>query len=71
MYVGYSSNIQARIGNHAANKDMDFDSYVYLVQPDEQTARRMEYRYIRQYKPSYNIVGTPYNGRRRAKTVSG
>lgn len=61
VYVGQSTNIASRIGNHAAERKQ-FDSY-YYQQCDSKSLDEMESAYIRKFKPRLNKAA-PRNSHR-------
>ena len=59
VYVGASSNILHRIGQHIQAGKISFNCYSYLPCSINKIAETEE-RYIQSHRPKYNIVGTSH-----------
>lgn len=64
VYIGVTSCIARRIGEHSCGKDwkykkLNFDSFAYIALEFKTNVERLriEQQYIRKYKPQYNVAG--------------
>ena len=58
VYVGSSKDVMTRITNHRKNMFSTgkfFDSY-YIMRSNHKDIRQLEPKYIKMFKPKYNIV---------------
>lgn len=58
-YVGMSTNVLRRIGQHVERRRAAIRRITTVACPDEPTMRRMETRAIREHRPEWNIAGIP------------
>lgn len=56
VYVGRSSNVCKRVGQHIAQWSKPFDAY-YAHYCDERDLNRVEWGYIEKFQPAYNNAG--------------
>ena len=61
LYIGMSTNVLRRLGEHVANPDRCHQIFriITVECPDEETMRRTETAAIRQHRPEWNIAGVP------------
>lgn len=57
VYVGETSCLISRLGQH--REDKEFDGFRFLKEPDLNTRLRLEKAYIQKYSPLYNITHNP------------
>ena len=57
VYVGETSCLITRLGQHI--QDKEFDGFRFLKEPDTMLRLRLEKAYIKKYAPMYNINHNP------------
>ena len=55
VYIGMTTNFSSRLNSHIADDTKEFDSYRFLDVNDNVNLNNIEEKYIRKYKPLYNV----------------